>query len=78
MQTVIDTPTTVTPPGTSTLPDGDTLANEMIAASGSRDVAALLKRQSKGGKAVKARRDSGEAPRIQFAPRGWSFSGGID
>lgn len=77
MQTTTDTPTT-TPPATSTLPDGDALANDMIAASGTRDVAALLKRQRAGGQAAKTRRDSGEAPRVQFAPRGWSFSGGID
>lgn len=76
MQTV--TRETTTPPAVSTLPDGDALANEMIAASGAKDVSALLKRQRAGGQSVKAHRESGDAPRVQFAPRGWSFSGGID
>lgn len=74
MQTIA-TPNAV--PATSTLPDGDALANDMIAASGSRDVAALLRRQRRGGQAVKARRDD-SAPRVMFAPRGWAFNGNID
>lgn len=78
MQT-IDTPNTSTnPPATSTLPDGDTLANEMIASAGKRDTAALLRKASKGATAAKTRLAKGEPPRVMFQPRGWSFSGGID
>lgn len=78
MTATMNTPTTTTPdvPATSTLPDGDALANDILAATGSKATRALLR---KGGTSRKAgKRKPGTPPRVMFQPQAWTMGGRVD
>jgi len=73
------TKTITTVPATSTLPDGNLLANDILAESGSAATRALLRKTSSGGTVRKAGgKLSVEPPRVSFRPRGWTMGGRVD
>jgi len=66
-------------PATSTLPDGDALANDILAASGTAATRTLLRKTNAGGTVRKAGgKRSTEPPRVMFQPRGWTMGGRVD
>lgn len=59
----------------TTLPDGDKLGNDILAAAGTAEVKALLRKTAGGGKSKAAK---GTPPRVMFEPRAWAISGRVD
>lgn len=58
----------------ATLPDGDKLGNDILAAAGTAEVKALLRKTVGGGKSA----GKTAPPRVMFEPRAWSISGRVD
>lgn len=73
MTATLTTPTPATVPNTSTLPDGDALGNDILAAAGRANTAKLLRNP---GATVKARK--GTPPRVMFQPSAWTLGGRVD
>lgn len=72
-KTIMQTMTQTIVPNTSTLPDGDTLGNDILAQAGKANTAKLLRATGQVRKTGK-----GAPPRVNFQPRGWTMGGRVD